>query len=219
MTRIVLAMAVVCGLSATASAQYRGYLPAPPAYRTQTNVSVYAGRGGVDVQVQRRKLTLAQQPAGPYLQVPPAAVPQPQLQPEPAPLPLPAPPAPSVHQHLPAPPAYTPQPAPQAYAAPPVVVHRPPALRPGQFVHGAVPVFGRIRVEDRDNIHPHAVHATIAVCDPNGRGCVFVPICVPPCAPERIKVEKNGTEIKLDYGKYEVEIKSRRGQIEVDYDD
>lgn len=98
----------------------------------------------------------------------------------------------------------------------------------GELIECEVPLFTRVRVKDRDNIHPRSVDLVIAVKDPNTceRSCtccekrsVFVPICVPPCSPERIKVSRDGSRIELDYGDYEVDISSRRGLVTVDYDD
>jgi hypothetical protein len=124
--------------------------------------------------------------------------------------------------------------------APPMPVHPiPPVNAPaghhshsqfhyGEFIDCPVPLFTRVRVKDRDNIHPRAVDLVIAVKDPNSchhvctcceKRSVFVPICVPPCPPRSIEVSRDGSRIELDYGDYEVDIRSRHGVITVDYDD
>ena len=108
-----------------------------------------------------------------------------------------------------------------------------------------VPLFTRVEVEDRHNIAPHSVRKVVAVLDPNGPlpprgplarlfarrhadplacaacppGLVFVEICVPPCACESVRVTRGGAHVKLDYGKYEVELTTRDGYVKVDYDD
>ncbi len=92
-----------------------------------------------------------------------------------------------------------------------------------------VVLFHNVRVEDYDNIAPCAVPMIVQVkdpcacCDPCnccGPRCVNVQICVPPCGcPPRIKCNKDGSKICYDYGKYEIEITSRKGYVKVDYDD
>lgn len=101
------------------------------------------------------------------------------------------------------------------------------------------PLFDRVKYEDRDHIHPHAVPTIVQVldpcsdkarggllrrlhadddCDACGPQCVFVEICVPPGCPE-IKVSRGGRKVKYDYGDYKVEILSKDGVVYVDYDD
>ncbi len=88
-----------------------------------------------------------------------------------------------------------------------------------------------VKYEDRHNIHPCAVKMIVQVndpctpkpdrcgcCQPVPR-CVFVEICVPPCGCAKIKVSRSGSKVEYDYGKYEVEIKSKNGVVYVDYDD
>lgn len=53
-------------------------------------------------------------------------------------------------------------------------------------------------------------------CEP---ACVYIQICVPPCDCADVKISRNGTKVKYDYGEYEVEIKSKDGIVKVDYDD
>lgn len=81
-------------------------------------------------------------------------------------------------------------------------------------------LYSNVRVKDTKNIAPCAIPRIVQVADPCNPGClVNVEVCVPPCACECVKVSRCGTKVKLDYGKYEVEITSRRGQVVVDYDD
>lgn len=85
-----------------------------------------------------------------------------------------------------------------------------------------------VRYDDRDNIHPCAVPMIVSVPDPCAcsnpcscctPSCVQVQICVPPCGCPEIKRSRHGNKVKYDYGKYEVEIKSKDGVVYVDYDD
>lgn len=102
------------------------------------------------------------------------------------------------------------------------------AHHPGDFVPHHVPLYRRVKVKDRHNIAPFAVPRVVAVRDPAicrhdcrccEPRCVFVTVYVPPYACERVRVKKHGREVKLDYGKYEVEIEVEDGCIEIDYDD
>ncbi|MEX2287618.1 MAG: hypothetical protein WD648_11050 [Planctomycetaceae bacterium] len=96
-------------------------------------------------------------------------------------------------------------------------------------VHGpmdAVQLYDCVKYEDLDNIHPCAVTKIVAVPDPCQSDCdrccaryVYVQICVPPCECPEIKNSHHGKKVKYDYGKYEVEITSKKGTIYVDYDD
>jgi hypothetical protein len=86
-------------------------------------------------------------------------------------------------------------------------------------------LFECVRYKDLRNIHPCAVEKIVAVPDPCkdacscGTRCVFVKVCVPPCDCYETKCKRNGNKIVMDFGKYEVEITSARGQVVVDYDD
>jgi len=94
-----------------------------------------------------------------------------------------------------------------------------PAIEPISLYHC-------VKYEDLDNIHPCAVRTVVAVQDPCydprsccAPACVYVEICVPPCKCRRVKVSRRGSKVEYDYGEYEVEIKSKRGVVYVDYDD
>jgi len=90
----------------------------------------------------------------------------------------------------------------------------------------SIVLFDCVRYKDLRNVHPCAVPKIVAVQDPCydarsccGPKCVYVKICVPPCGCECIKVSRKGAKVTYDYGKYRVEITSRRGVVTVDYDD
>jgi hypothetical protein len=86
-------------------------------------------------------------------------------------------------------------------------------------------LFECVKYRDLKNVHPCAVEKIVAVPDPCkdpcacGPQCVFVRVCVPPCDCYETKCRRNGNKIIMDFGKYEVEITSARGQVVVDYDD
>jgi hypothetical protein len=101
------------------------------------------------------------------------------------------------------------------------------------------PLFPRVKYEDRHHIHPCATptivqvldpctdtgrrglfrhHRQVVDCDACGPQCVYVEICVPPGCP-KVKVERSGRKVKYDYGDYKVEVTSKDGYVEVDYDD
>jgi len=119
-----------------------------------------------------------------------------------------------------------PQPLPPVTVLPPV--HQAPVVvmphEIGEIVDCPVPLATCVRVEDECDIAPNAVPVVIAVRDPNApaRAChpqlVYVEVCVPPCPPTSLRVSPCQTEIKMDFGRYDVEIKSRNGVIVVDYD-
>jgi hypothetical protein len=94
----------------------------------------------------------------------------------------------------------------------------------GSIVSGPVALYPHVRVKDADDAAPGGASVIVAVRDPNaGRrspaGIVFVKICVPLCPLEKIKCNKWGTEIELDYDDYEIEIESCDGVVTIDYDD
>jgi hypothetical protein len=51
--------------------------------------------------------------------------------------------------------------------------------------------------------------------------CVKVKICVPECSccPPEIKCSKDGKNKRYDFGKYAVDVRTKKGYIEVDYQD
>ena len=83
-----------------------------------------------------------------------------------------------------------------------------------------ITLYGNVKYKDRRNIAPCAVPMIVEVPDPcNPCCCVAVQICVPPCGTPCITTSKCGTKVKYDYGKYAVEIATRKNRVVVDYDD
>lgn len=114
-----------------------------------------------------------------------------------------------------------PTPAPSYEVVPPQAT--PPAAMPAPHVYPApapahaVPLYTNVRVKDRHKIHPCAVPTIVEVADPCNCDCtVCIEICVPPC--ECVCVKRRGRRVEFDYGKYEIDVVSRRGVITVDYD-
>ncbi len=95
----------------------------------------------------------------------------------------------------------------------------------------AVGVAGRaapVRIKDGEKRFPGGVVTTVKVYAPANpkreafglASPQFVEVWVPPFAPQEVKRNRDGSEIKLDFGEYEVKVHFRRdGRIEVDYDD
>ncbi len=108
-----------------------------------------------------------------------------------------------------------------AFAAEPVPVPVPEAAE-------AVALFPCVEYEDLNHIAPCAVPKIVMVkdpcacCDPCSccaPKCGAVQICVPPCAcEENVICKKDGEKVVYDYGKYRVEITSKKGYVKVDYD-
>ncbi len=128
---------------------------------------------------------------------------------------------------LPAPP----QPPPSAKVAPSEAVPAPAGAAPapiagltlGSIVSEGVAAYPHVRVGDPHKVAPGAVPVFVAVRDPNTcrkgpAGLVFVPVCLPPCPPCKVSVNRLGNKVELDYGKYEVDLISRNGVVIVDYD-
>lgn len=110
----------------------------------------------------------------------------------------------------------------------------PPA--PGGGTAAPVPaappvrLFQCVEVEDPDHIAPCAVPKLVKIVDPCWKPdpcsccpqcppCVYVKICVPRCGCPKVRVSREGRRVKYDYGKYSVEVTSRKGRVRVDYDD
>ncbi len=86
----------------------------------------------------------------------------------------------------------------------------------------------QVRIKDGEKRFPGAVPTTVKVYAPHNpkreafglASPQFVEVWVPPFAPREVKRNRDGSEVKLDFGDYEVEVHFRRdGRIEVDYDD
>ncbi|MEQ9409703.1 MAG: hypothetical protein RIK87_18350 [Fuerstiella sp.] len=95
----------------------------------------------------------------------------------------------------------------------------------GSFVTCPVPLETCVRVRDQHRIAPNAIPAVIAVRDPHlgrfGR-CVeqiaYVEVLVPPCPVQRVRLSPCKTKLRLDYGRYAIDIVSRNDVIDIDYD-
>ncbi|MFO1003643.1 MAG: hypothetical protein U0936_25195 [Planctomycetaceae bacterium] len=94
----------------------------------------------------------------------------------------------------------------------------------GEIVDCHVPLATSVRVEDECKIAPNAVPVVVAVRDPKMcthdvmERVVFVQVFVPPCPPRSMEISPCHTRVKMDFGMYEVDIKSKDGLIVVDYD-
>ena len=87
----------------------------------------------------------------------------------------------------------------------------------------ALRLYDHVRVKQTRNIAPCAVPKLVAIkdpCFPCSGNCVYVEVCVPPCGCEEVKCSRCGDKLRLDYGKYSVDIcTTRRGLVVVDYND
>lgn len=123
------------------------------------------------------------------------------------------------------------QPIPEAQSSAPMptAVGAQPIPAQGE----AITLFSNVRYKDERNIAPCAIPQIVMVkdpckapCDPctpcatPAPRCVAVQICVPPCSPcpPKVTCRRGGEYVKYDFGKYRVEIRSRRGCVTVDYD-
>ncbi|MCA9049158.1 MAG: hypothetical protein KDA89_10550 [Planctomycetaceae bacterium] len=115
---------------------------------------------------------------------------------------------------------------PAPVVVPPVPV-LPAAHRIGEIVTCHVALEPCVEVRDMHRVAPGAVPTVIAVKDPHqGRftnqtqpnQIVFVQVLAPPCPPQRVWVSRCGTKVRLDFGRYEIDLVSRNGVVVVDYD-
>jgi hypothetical protein len=122
------------------------------------------------------------------------------------------------------------QPIPEAQPAGPM-----PAVgtEPIPATAAVITLFPNVRYKDERNIAPCAIPQIVMVkdpcpvaCDPCNPcatppvRCVAVQICVPSCSPcpPKITCKRCGEYVKYDFGKYRVEIRSKKGRVTVDYD-
>jgi hypothetical protein len=98
-------------------------------------------------------------------------------------------------------------------------------LAPQPGTSSAIALFCNVKYKDLDEMAPCAAPKIIAVKDPCAcydgccaPPCVYIKICVP-CGCEVVTCSKNGDRIRYDYGKYAVDIRVKKGYIEVDYQD
>ncbi len=126
------------------------------------------------------------------------------------------------------------QPIPEAQPAAPAAGPRPAVgAQPIPATASVVTLYPNVRYKDQKNIAPCAVPQIVMVkdpcppaCDPCNPcatppvQCVAVQICVPPCSPcpPKITCKRDGAYVKYDFGKYRVEIRSKKGCVTVDYD-
>jgi len=126
----------------------------------------------------------------------------------------------------------------QEFSSDPSAIYAvPPAPMPDGYIGGSavggipvegVPLYHNVKYTDTHEIAPCAVPKIISVLDPCacsdpcsccGPKCVYVKICVPPCACEDVKVRRHGKRIRYAYGKYAVDVRVKRDHIQVDYQD
>jgi hypothetical protein len=86
------------------------------------------------------------------------------------------------------------------------------------------PLFTRVKYKDLHEKAPCARMKFVQVLNPCydgccGPRCVTVQICVPECGCEDVRVRSHGKRVRYDYGKYAVDVRVKRGYIEVDYQD
>jgi hypothetical protein len=94
-----------------------------------------------------------------------------------------------------------------------------------------VPLYANVRYKRERKIAPCAVPQIVMVKDPCAKcdpcnpcaapQCVAVQICVPPCTPcpPKVVCRRGGEYVAYDFGKYRVEIRTKKnGCITVDYD-
>jgi hypothetical protein len=122
------------------------------------------------------------------------------------------------------------QPIPEVQPAGPM-----PAVGTEPIPAGAsvVTLYPNVRYKDEKNIAPCAIPQIVMVKDPCPVACepcnpcatppvqcVAVQICVPSCSPcpPKITCKRCGEYVKYDFGKYRVEIRSKKGCVTVDYD-
>ncbi|SFI27815.1 hypothetical protein [Planctomicrobium piriforme] len=98
-------------------------------------------------------------------------------------------------------------------------------MQPGVIMGEAIaapvfPLYRNVKYVQERNIAPCAVKKIVSVPDPcNPCSCVFVCICVPPCACEDVYCSPHKDRMVFDYGEYKVNITERRGTLVVNYDD
>lgn len=81
-----------------------------------------------------------------------------------------------------------------------------------------------VRYRGLRNVAPCAVPTIIQVPNPCIkdrclRNCVNVQVCVPPCDPAQVRVTRDGSRVRYDYGKYAVLVRTVGDRIVVSYDD
>ena len=125
------------------------------------------------------------------------------------------------------------QPTPDAAASGAAPQSMEPGAQPIPAAQSAIPLYHCVKYRDERNIAPCAIPQIVMVkdpcpppCDPCNAcatppvQCVAVEICVPACStcPPKVTCKRDGAYVKYDFGKYRVEIRSRKGVVTVDYD-
>jgi len=113
----------------------------------------------------------------------------------------------------------------------PAIPHENSGVETGEQVIFVDPVvytgtlFTRVKYTDVHEMSPCAAPKIITVKNPcAGDGCcepqtVCIEICVPTCGCEEVTCRRFGNRIRYDYGKYAVDVRIKRGYIQVDYQD
>jgi hypothetical protein len=116
-----------------------------------------------------------------------------------------------------------------------VSIAQPPAPTPDPMgtpaAADAGALFHCVKYVDRHEMAPCAKPMIVEAQDPCWKPdpcnpcckppCVKVQICVPECSccPPKIKCSKDGKNTRYDFGKYAVDVRTKKGYIEVDYQD
>jgi hypothetical protein len=126
-------------------------------------------------------------------------------------------------------PALQPIPEAQPALSAPAAATPVPGSQPVVAQGNVITLYPNVRYKDECRMAPCAVPQIVFVKDPCLSGprnrcceprCVAVQICVPPCStcPPKVVCRRGGEYVRYDFGKYAVEIRSRRGCVIVDYD-
>lgn len=95
----------------------------------------------------------------------------------------------------------------------------------GYVISGApVEIYQNVKYRAPRNIAPCAVPTIIQVPDPCNKDaccktCVNVQVCVPPCDPHKVRVTRDGRNVRYDFGKYAVSVRSIGNHVVVHYED
>ncbi len=82
-----------------------------------------------------------------------------------------------------------------------------------------VVLYQNVRIRDPHRAHPLGVPTIIPVPDPRDHcGVVYVEVCMPPCPCLSFWHNRRGTRAEFDFGRYEIDIITRRGVVIIDYD-
>ena len=114
------------------------------------------------------------------------------------------------------------------YENPGIETGEPMMVEPPMFMDPVVyrgTLFPRVKYTDVHEMSPCAAPKIITVKNPCADdGCcepatVCIEICVPTCGCEEVTCRRFGNRIRYDYGKYAVDVRIKRGYIQVDYQD